>query len=127
MEPSSRTPHTAACTINDGVASTGSQVGANPIRYEYGNSPYVGARYNSCADVVKVYYGGYTNLTHYNLASLFSQREVAAGPRMVVTVTPDFVGSHLATYSVQGCIRGSWPRPSRCTRWSPTVQVLVTR
>ncbi len=122
---STRTSYAAACKINDGVATTGSQVGANPVRYEYGNSPYVGARYNSCTDVIKVYFGGYTNLTHYNVIYGSRQYELAAGPAKVWTVTPPSYDTWV-TFSVQGCIRGSWPQPSRCTRWSPTLYVQVT-
>jgi hypothetical protein len=125
-EPNPPTPDAAACRINDGTSSTGSPRGANPVRYEYGNSPYVGARYNSCLDVIKVYFGGYTNLTHYNLKSFFSQREMAPGPYRVATWTPEFPGNYVDTFTVQGCVRGGFPPHSHCTRWSPTVHVRVT-
>ena len=124
VEPSTRTAHTSTCKINDGVATTGSPVGANPVRYEYGNSPYVGARYNSCTDVIKVYFGGYTNLTHYNVIRGARQYELAPGPARVWMITPAS-WDYVATFSAQGCVRGDWPQPSRCTRWSPTVSVNV--
>ena len=125
VEPSTRTSHASTCKINDGVATTGSPVGANPVRYEYGNSPYVGARYNSCTDVIKVYFGGYTNLTHYNVIHGSRQYELAPGPARVWTITPAS-WDYVVTFRAQGCVRGDWPQPSRCTRWSPTVFVNVT-
>ena len=123
-----RAATTQACTIYDGYATTGEKWGANPPKYEYGNSPYVGARYNSCSDVIRVYYGGYTNLTHYNvLDRVRGQRELKAGANMVWTVTPYASTDYWESFSVQGCVRGKWPNPSKCTRWSPTVWVHVTR
>jgi hypothetical protein len=118
-----------ACIINDGDAETGEKFGSDPPKYEYGNSPYLGVRYNSCSDVIKVYYGGYTDLTHYNVMSnLRRQQELKAGPKMVWTVTPYFAtGDHWERFAVQGCIRGNWPNPSKCTRWSPTVWIHIQR
>jgi hypothetical protein len=104
--------------------------GADPKRYEFGNSPYVGARYDSCADVIKVYYGGYVagSFTHYNvrraLASIpfrGGQSELQEGPARVWTIAP--LDPYFEEFTVQGCVRGKFPRPSSCTRWSPTVRV----
>ena len=114
----------APCKVSDGWATSGVSWGSNPPKYEYGNSPYVGAQYNSCTDVTRVYYGGYSNLTHYNVIYGSRQYELRAGPRMVWTVTPASF-DHQDTFTVQGCIRGSWPNPSSCTRWSPTVHLNV--
>lgn len=128
----------AACTIRDGTASTGVRVGRAPIRYEYGNSPYLGVRYDSCADVVKVYFGGYTGITHYNLrykesdrhpfncgGCRFSQMEFGPGTARVWTMTARSPEPHLNTYSVQACKRGGLFESSSCTRWSPTVTIRI--
>jgi hypothetical protein len=132
---SARGPRPAACTITDGTSTNGGATrGANPVKYEFGNSPYVGARFDSCADVIKVYYGGYTaeSLTHYNVTRGFgsysaahTQSELKAGPAMVWTVTPR--DHFYETFTVQGCRRGSFLRPSSCTRWSPTITVKTPR
>ena len=119
-----------ACIINDGYATTGVKWGSNPPKYEYGNSPYLGAQYNSCSDVIKVYYGGYTNLTHYNAIYGYGsghQAELKPGAAMVWTRTPYSSGDYWERFAVQGCIRGTWPNPSKCTRWSPEVWVHVQR
>jgi hypothetical protein len=132
----------APCKINDGIATTGASVGDNPVRYEYGNSPYLGARYNSCLDVIKVYYGGYDpgvprGVTHYNVIRhaqvgsyppiRFGQGELrATTTRMVWTVTPRPNANHVASFTVQACRKGPVDVSSTCTRWSPTVRVAVT-
>lgn len=129
-------PTAQACTIRDGTASTGARVGRAPIRYEYGNSPYVGVRYDSCADVVKVYFGGYTGITHYNLRYTESDRvplrggtwfqmELGPGTARVFTMTARSSEPHWNTYSVQACRRGGLFERSSCTRWSPTVAVRI--
>ncbi|MEU0368960.1 hypothetical protein ABZ070_01630 [Streptomyces sp. NPDC006283] len=51
---------TAPC-FTDGFPPRGggTPTGRSPVRFKWGNSPYLGARYNRCAGTVKVYYGGY--------------------------------------------------------------------
>jgi hypothetical protein len=115
----------AACAVRDGTAAAGQHVGGNPVRFEYGDSPYVGARYNSCEGTVKIYYGGYTNITHYNVTVNGRQRETRAGERLVLTV-PVNPGSPVSV-QVQACQLGEWVvvarKPSSCTRFSPPVTV----
>ncbi|GHF71156.1 hypothetical protein GCM10010218_60620 [Streptomyces mashuensis] len=45
----------------------GTDIGGSPPRYQSGNSPYLGARFDSCPSTVRAYYGGYagTGLFHY--------------------------------------------------------------
>jgi hypothetical protein len=110
------------CIVRDGTATSGVKVGSNPPRYEYGNSPYLGVRYDSCADVFKIHYGGYTGITHYNLRINLGQRELRPREAGVLTMTPIFVPSS-STFAVQACKRGGLFERSSCTRWSPTVTI----
>lgn len=115
----------AGCVVRDGTAGAGQRVGGKPARFEYGDSPYVGTRYNSCEGTVKIYYGGYTNITHYNVIVNGRQRETRAGERLVLTV-PVNPGSPVSVQA-QACQLGEWVivarKPSSCTRFSPPVTV----
>jgi hypothetical protein len=118
----------APCTNTDGTATTGATRGSNPVKYYYGNSPYVGARYNNCLDVIKIYYGGYSKADYYNIREVNGyQSEHAAGANMVWTASyQEDPGRHDVTYIVQACNRGGVFQPSTCTRWSPTVRLVFT-
>ena len=126
----------AACFIRDGGSSSGQRVGSKPVRYEYANSPYVGVRYDSCGDVLKIYHGGYTGITHYNIKytdirypepNIFQQVESGPGTARVYTLTASpFIGRGFSV-AVQACKRGGFLGRSSCTRFSPMVSVPVTR
>jgi len=105
--------------ITDGVADSGRAVPGTPLRYEYENSPYVGVRRDDCAGTIKIYYGGYSGITHYNVRIGAAQRELAPRARGVVTesIRP---GDH-PSITVQACKRGGLFESSSCTRWSPTI------
>lgn len=115
----------AACFVRDGVASDGREVGRNPFRYDYGNSPYLGVRFENCADVVRIHFGGYTGITHYNLRDMRgSQRELSPREKGVLTITPPR-GVRKYSWTVQACKRGGTFEKSSCTRWSPAVEVKL--
>ena len=133
-------PAGAVCRLEDGTSSTGLRTGANPVRFWYSNSPYMGVRYDVCADVIRMYYGGYVGNTHYNLR--FTNRdprlgdadqqqiEVASGAARVYSVGASnyhtATGGRRFSASVQACKRGTGPfSTSTCGRWSPVVGVLV--
>jgi hypothetical protein len=107
--------------ITDGVADSGRALPAKPLRYEYENSPYLGVRRDDCAGTIKIYYGGYTGITHYNLRVGAVQREIAPLARGVV-VESIRRGDH-PSITVQACKRGGIFESSSCTRWSPTITI----
>jgi hypothetical protein len=107
--------------ITDGVADSGRAVPGTPLRYEYEDSPYIGVRRDDCAGTFKIYYGGYTGITHYNVRIGAVQRELAPRARGVV-VEPVGRGDH-PSVTVQACKRGGLFESSSCTRWSPTITV----
>lgn len=115
-----------ACRVRDGVGTTGKEIGKNPYRYEYDNSPYLGVRFDECGDSVKIYFGGYTSgITHYNLRDMRgNQQELAPKAKGVLTVTPPR-GVRTYSWVVQACTRGGTFQKSSCTRWSPTVKVAL--
>lgn len=123
----------AACLIRDGDSRSGRRVGSNPVRYEYANSPYVGVRYDSCGDVLKIYHGGFRGITHYNIryytAAPNSTKQVESGPgtARVYTLSASPFNGYRFSVAVQGCKRGGTFESSSCTRFSPTVGVPVTR
>ncbi|MBF8191290.1 hypothetical protein ITP53_37440 [Nonomuraea sp. K274] len=117
----------AGCVIRDGVSSTGTETGRNPTRFEYTDSPYLGARYNSCTDKVVLYYGGYTNTAagwHYNVRfTTGGQRELSPGSSRKWTFNNP--GGTSLSAVVQLCKKGGFAQRSSCTRWSPTVRVSL--
>ena len=118
--------HGVTCTVNNGRAYSGRAIGGSPPRFEYDNSPYLGARYDSCGDSVKLYYGGYTGITHYNIRWGNTQREVGPGQARVLTLNASQFGEGDVDFVVQACKRGSGPfSTSSCTRWSPPVRLSV--
>jgi hypothetical protein len=133
-------PAGAACRSVDGTSPTGLRTGANPVRFWYSNSPYIGLRYDGCADLIRMYYGGYVGNTHYNLRFTNpdprlgdadqKQIEVPFGAARVYSVGASNyhtgTGGRRFFASVQACKRGTGPfSTSTCGRWSPVVSVLV--
>jgi hypothetical protein len=118
-----------ACIVRDGTPSGGRSRGGSPPRYEFDTSPYVGVRYDSCGRSFKIYYGGYTGVTHYNLCHSklgypclqLEMRATAAGVYTMFVNDDDKKLPHL--FAVQACKRGGFLQPSSCTSWSPTVTV----
>lgn len=128
----------AGCIVRDGTATAGVNIGGKPTRWEYGNSPSIGVRFDSCADVFKVYVGGYSGITHHNIrysyfAPLKHEGQVEVGPKpggYYISASPHLLPpghKQAITFSVQACKRGGFLQSSSCTRWSPPVTVNVTR
>lgn len=108
----------------DAVATVGQEITGSPKRYEFGDSPYIGARYDKCLQTYKVYYGGYSGITHYNLRPSWGpQVELAAHERGVWTAPKharNWPQSDLR-FTVQACKRGGFLERSSCSAWSPEV------
>lgn len=115
-------PAAKGCYTRDGEPpqKSGTDIGGTPPRYEYSNSPYIGGRYDSCNNQIKLYYGGYTtNLTHYNVRWQHDNTDwriskQSPGERRVWTL--DAPGNDY-NFMVQACNGNS------CTRWSPQLYV----
>ena len=133
-------PAGAVCSRVDGTSPTGLRTGTNPVRFKYSNSPYMGLRYDACADVIRMYYGGYIGNSHYNLRFTnpdprlgdADQKQGEVGPGSARVFSVGASNYHTATggrrffVSVQACNRGNGLfDTSTCTRWSPVVSVLV--
>ncbi len=117
----------ADCYVNVGsppYGAGGQNTGGYPPRYRYGDSPYLGVLYDSCAGTIKVYYGGYTS-THYNIGGYGKQRDVPGGARRVTTFRVSGSDPRAYGITVQACNRGSWGGRSKCTRLSPVVWIQV--
>jgi hypothetical protein len=134
----SATDAQADCIIRDGTSSTGVATGSNPTRWKYSDTPYIGARYNSCTNKVSFHYGGYPyakpnrplQSRWYNLRLTTGQQyeqptkqsESAEGERRVAyMVAPNRASIGV---SAQFCT-GGVPLAAHCTRWSPVVQVAL--
>ena len=121
------TAKASACITLDGTARNALTYGINPTRYKYSGSPYLGLRYNSCAGTMRVYFGGF-NATHYNIKPVYpntTQFEVLGGLRRSITRNETDWG--LKGFTVQACNRGGLFSSSSCTRWSPTVTILIPK
>ncbi|GAA3058399.1 hypothetical protein GCM10010464_23710 [Pseudonocardia yunnanensis] len=109
----------------DGFATEGQEIPGSPKRYEFGDSPYVGVRYDRCLQTIKVYFGGYTGITHYNISPGWGpQLELAPLERGVWTAGRNFrplPPRDTLHFSVQACKRGGFLGRSTCTAWSPVV------
>jgi hypothetical protein len=123
-----------ACIVRDGKPDGGRSRGGAPPRYEFDTSPYLGVRYESCGSSFKIYYGGYTGITHYNIRHYFPgyygssdhwrQFEVGATAAGVYTMPADAIlKENISKFTVEACKRGGFLQPSSCTSWSPTVTV----
>jgi len=117
----------AACVVRDGVGTTGREIEGNPRRYKYDDSPYLGARFDSCGDSIKIYFGGSTGMTHYNLRhGTGHQQELSPRKAGVLTIaSPSGYQGRNYSFAVQACNRGGTFQPSSCTRWSPSVVVRL--
>lgn len=125
------TPGTASaepCTastpgmVADAYANDGLRIARTPPRYTYGKSPYIGARYNKCLRTLKVYFGGYSGITHYNMRTTGgAQWELKPLRNGVWSPKIGWYDPGIA-FSVQACNRGGTFQRSSCTAWSPTVQ-----
>ncbi|MER7780440.1 hypothetical protein ABTZ21_36550 [Streptomyces sp. NPDC096191] len=115
---------TQECYERDGYPPGGGRnLGGNPPKYNWDFTPHIGARYSSCGRFISLYYGGATNITHYNVrwaapGENWKQSELRAGAKMVwkfYSVWGDY------NFAVQACHRGDRFQKSRCTNWSPQI------
>ncbi len=125
----SHTPPAAEtqCTVRDGTSRLGTPIGSNPVRYEYPDSPYLGLRWSSCTNKVVIYYGGYTpglagEFYQLRYGETGEQVKVPVGERRTWTVNaPAAVSMTVSAQYCQKPVIGS----SRCSRWSPAVNVQL--
>jgi len=116
----------AAAQYIDGVATAGQEIAGSPKRYEFGDSPYVGARYDQCLQTIKVYFGGYTGITHYNIRPGWGPQVEVAPHRKGVWTAPKAARNwprNEVYFSVQACRRGGVLQKSSCSAWSPVVKI----
>lgn len=123
---SQASPAQASCTVTDGRSRTGQQVGSNPVRYRYPDSPYLGARFDRCTGKIHLYYGGVRTdfYTHYNIRWGTNQYEARMGANRRATFNDPGdprPGNH--GFIVQACRDTPIMVPDYCTRWSPQVQL----
>ncbi|MCB5180193.1 hypothetical protein [Streptomyces antimicrobicus] len=111
----------AQCRTTNGFPPKGgTNTGGTPPRYKFSNSPYIGAIYDSCDNVIKLYFGGYSaNLTHYIVRMQWDTTDwqdirMAPGPRRMWTVEAP---GRDYNFLVQAC------NGSACTRFSPQLYV----
>jgi hypothetical protein len=125
--PASAKAPAAACTYQDGIAYQGIRHDRVPPTWQYANTPYAGSRFDSCADVVRFYYGGFPRLDYYELRYtvispnevVHTYRDYTSGGNRVTTIKASHTTLSTFTYyilEVRAC-----NLPAACTGWSPKV------
>ncbi|MFJ4523949.1 hypothetical protein ACIP4Y_23850 [Streptomyces sp. NPDC088810] len=117
----------AGCAYRDAYPPDGgTNIGGVPTRYKHTYTPYAGARFDACANTLKVYYGGYSSprYAYYEISytypsgrSWYSWR-MAMGERQVATVSGPAHGDW--NFKVRACAHSIDEGPS-CTGWSPQL------
>ncbi|MET9887756.1 hypothetical protein ABZZ20_32395 [Streptomyces sp. NPDC006430] len=111
----------------------GNNTGGIPPRYQWGNSPYLGARYDSCPSKVRVFYGGYSgtgflHYTHYVMKYTtpgelgWKTTQLTIGQHRVWTFTNASHGDW--NFKVKACFnapREGGGERSVCSDWSPQI------
>jgi len=117
---SSSTP----CYHNDGVG-TGNVLKGSPLRYGKGDSPYLGARWDSCAHTVTLVFDGFIHHEEFHVLVNGKQHDYkgAAGDRQVVFPDSDF-GAGDAIFAVQSCDKSTFGSDD-CTAYSPNVKLPI--
>ncbi|MCZ0988941.1 hypothetical protein O1M54_30545 [Streptomyces diastatochromogenes] len=120
----------AQCTYRDAFPpGGGTNTGGIPNRYQYANSPYAGARFDSCADSLQIYYGGFSNprYAYYEIAYTYPSqlgwyRWVDRGMgRRIWSVRPPITRGDW-NFKVRACANTiDSPGPGTCTAWSPQL------
>ncbi|UUU26512.1 hypothetical protein [Streptomyces sp. DSM 40750] len=118
------------CTHRDGYPPDGgTNMGGTPSRYQWRNTPYVGARFDGCTDTLKLYYGGYSRpgYSYYEVRYTNEARhgwrtwQLPMGERRVSTIEGPAHGSW--NFKVRACASSiddaQGARP--CTGWSPQL------
>ncbi|MFI1972196.1 hypothetical protein [Streptomyces cinnamoneus] len=111
----------------------GTNTGGVPPRYQWGKSPYLGARFDSCPNRVRVYYGGYsgTGFLHYTYYVMryttpdelgWKTANLTIGEHRVWTFNSASSGDW--NFKVKACfnapVQGGGER-AICTDWSPQI------
>ena len=110
----------AGCYTRDGFPPKGgTNTGGTPPRYKFSDSPYVGATYESCENVIKLYFGGYSSAEHYRITWQADTGDWQVtrgnpGARKVWTLQAP---GYDYNFRVQAC------NGSACTRSSPLLYV----
>lgn len=124
----------APCTVRDGYppGARNTGIGGSPMKYRFANSPYVGARYESCAGTLKLYYGGHTSprWAYYEVQYThptgrdWKTWQVRIGERRVATWDDPERGSW--NFKVRACAQSIDDAQGRnCTPWSPQLFVYT--
>jgi hypothetical protein len=120
-------PARASCTVTDGKADQGQRIGGNPVRFQYPDSPYLGARLDRCTGKIYLYYSQNPDLgyaTHYNIRWGTNQYEARGGYNRKFTFNdPRDPRPGIHTFMVQACIDGGFLESDTCGRWSPEVRL----
>ncbi|MFK8911387.1 hypothetical protein [Streptomyces sp. YS-3] len=122
------------CTVRDGYPpeerNTG--VGGTPTKYKHTRSPYIGGRYDRCANTLKLYYGGYSSpqFAYYEVSYAhptgrdWVSWQVRMGPDRVATWNNPEIGSW--NFKVRACAQSIDEGQGRnCTGWSPQLFVYT--
>jgi hypothetical protein len=106
----------------------GTSLGGTPERFEYADTPYAGARFDGCANTLKLYYGGYSSsrygyyevrYTYPSQLGWYSWR-LRMGEYRVATVDAPARGDW--NFKVRACVGTiDEARPGHCTAWSPQL------
>ncbi|WP_234336233.1 hypothetical protein [Streptomyces sp. NRRL S-1022] len=115
------------CTLRDAVPpGGGTGIGGVPQRYRFANTPYAGARFDGCADTLKVYFGGYSSprYAYYEIRYTYPSQlgwftwKMTMGEHRVATVGGPARGDW--NFKVRACAHSIDEGPS-CTGWSPQL------
>ncbi|MGW0393133.1 hypothetical protein ACWDYJ_19995 [Streptomyces sp. NPDC003042] len=120
------------CEYVNGEGVAGTRLNATPPRWKYGNSPYLGTRFDRCGDVVTIHYGGYPKASYYKVAWSINcpkgsfEKKYGPGKAFKLVLTAAHCRTtqdSYTTYEVQvaACTRHTPPAKDTCTRWSPRV------
>ncbi|MEV7812553.1 MULTISPECIES: hypothetical protein [Streptomyces] len=106
----------------------GTDLGGTPKRFKYADTPYAGARFDECANTLRVYYGGYSSprYTYYEVRYTYPSRpgwyswQLRMGEYRVATVDAPARGDW--NFKVRACAGAiDEAGPGSCTAWSPQL------
>lgn len=117
------------CASEDAYApGGGTDLGGTPKRFKYADTPYAGARFDGCANTLRVYYGGYSSphYSYYEVRYTYPSRlgwyswQLRMGEYRVATVDAPARGDW--NFKVRACAGAiDEAGPGHCTGWSPQL------
>lgn len=117
------------CWSREGNATSHADLGrtSNPSSWQTGNSPWLGAIFFACQDVISLDYQPSSG-SRYDFYQVRWSRPGLSEQQFSTTNqdSVDFTNARFRTtysFKVQGCNNGFWG--SDCTGWSPTVAVAT--